>query len=272
MYLCSWLEDASNDFRFGSKVLKNLKYSVFACGNSLYHDQFNSVGKKVDKDLQKLGAVGISPIGLGDENESNIETEFMTWKSRVFKGLNGDLNLEVIDHNSPQELDIEDLVSKAPKRSQSLPERDVNDMLTPLLRNSLTKQGYKLIGSHSGVKMCRWTKSMLRGRGGCYKHTFYGIESHRCMEMTPSLACANKCVFCWRHHTNPVGKEWKWNQDNPQEIINSALDLHIRMIKEYSGVPGVQQQKLKEGFKVKHNEFTMQIRLLLFRFDIVRCR
>lgn len=28
--------------------------------------------------------------------------------------------------------------------------------------------------------------------------------------MTPSLACANKCVFCWRHYTNPVGKEWKY--------------------------------------------------------------
>ncbi len=35
---------------------------------------------------------------------------------------------------------------------------------------------------------------MLRGRGGCYKHTFYGIESHRCMETTPSLACANKAA------------------------------------------------------------------------------
>ena len=58
--------------------------------------------------------------------------------------------------------------------------------------------GYRIVGSHSGVKLCRWTKSMLRGRGGCYKHTFYGIESHRCMETTPSLACANKCVFCWR--------------------------------------------------------------------------
>ena len=40
-------------------------------------------------------------------------------------------------------------------------------------------QGYKIIGSHSGVKLCRWTKSQLRGRGGCYKHSFYGIESHR---------------------------------------------------------------------------------------------
>lgn len=72
------------------------------------------------------------------------------------------------------------------------------EMITPVLRKALTKQGYKLLGSHSGVKLCRWTKAMLRGRGGCYKHTFYGIESHRCMEATPSLACANKCVFCWR--------------------------------------------------------------------------
>lgn len=78
-------------------------------------------------------------------------------------------------------------------------EGERREMITPALRKALTKQGYKLIGSHSGVKLCRWTKSMLRGRGGCYKHTFYGIESHRCMETTPSLACANKCVFCWRY-------------------------------------------------------------------------
>ena len=64
---------------------------------------------------------------------------------------------------------------------------------------SLYSIGYRIVGTHSGVKLCRWTKSMLRGRGGCYTHTFYGIESHRCMETTPSLACANKCVFCWRY-------------------------------------------------------------------------
>lgn len=98
-------------------------------------------------------------------------------------------------------------------------EAEPPEMVTPMLRKALTKQGefcshvtlaigcnrwllsllgYRIVGSHSGVKLCRWTKSMLRGRGGCYKHTFYGIESHRCMETTPSLACANKCVFCWR--------------------------------------------------------------------------
>jgi tRNA wybutosine-synthesizing protein 1 len=45
-------------------------------------------------------------------------------------------------------------------------------MVPPTQRRTLTREGYKIIGSHSAVKLCRWTKSMLRGRGGCYKHTF----------------------------------------------------------------------------------------------------
>ena len=40
------------------------------------------------------------------------------------------------------------------------------------------------------------------------------------METTPSLACANKCVFCWRHHTNPVGTEWRWKQDSADVVVN----------------------------------------------------
>ena len=35
---------------------------------------------------------------------------------------------------------------------------EAREMLTPMLREALQKQGYKLIGSHSGVKLCRWTK------------------------------------------------------------------------------------------------------------------
>ncbi|NWH83906.1 TYW1 synthase, partial [Aegithalos caudatus] len=115
-----------------------------------------------------------------------------------------------------------------------------------------TVGGYKLIGSHSGVKLCRWTKSMLRGRGGCYKHTFYGIESHRCMEATPSLACANKCVFCWRHHTNPVGTEWRWKMDQPEVILQEAIEKHQNMIKQFKGVSGVQAARLEEALAVKH--------------------
>ncbi|CAL8374794.1 unnamed protein product [Gadus morhua 'NCC'] len=39
----------------------------------------------------------------------------------------------------------------------------------------------------------------------------------------PSLARANKCVFCWRHHTNPMCPEWRWKMDPAEEILQVAL-------------------------------------------------
>ncbi|UYV84727.1 TYW1 [Cordylochernes scorpioides] len=151
----------------------------------------------------------------------------------------------------PDELiDLEDLGKVIKAKNDTA--KSSREMLNPTLRANLTKQGYKLIGTHSAVKMCRWTKSMLRGRGGCYKHTFYGIESHRCMETTPSLACANKCIFCWRHQTNPVGTEWKWETDSPKDILDGALQNHRRMINEFKGVPGVLPDRITEGINVKH--------------------
>ena len=166
-------------------------------------------------------------------------------------------NDEDISEEDEGLVDLEDLGSmmakvKAKSNEKATKDGKPKEMITPLLRKSLTKQGYKLIGSHSGVKICRWTKAMLRGRGGCYKHTFYGIESHRCMETTPSLACANKCVFCWRHHSNPVGTEWKWAMDQPELILEGALENHYKMIKQMRGVPGVLPEKLEEGMNVQH--------------------
>ncbi|KAK4429251.1 S-adenosyl-L-methionine-dependent tRNA 4-demethylwyosine synthase [Sesamum alatum] len=160
-------------------------------------------------------------------------------------------------------VDLEDIAGKGPSRRSAVATKangKVNgevlngekEMVTPVLRANLEKQGYKIIGSHSGVKLCRWTKSQLRGRGGCYKHSFYGIESHRCMEATPSLACANKCVFCWRHHTNPVGKSWKWKMDDPLVIVDTAIDLHTKMIRQMKGVPGVKAERLSEGLSPRH--------------------
>ena len=225
---------------------------------------------------------------VAGSKHGNMEADFDYWKNslsqRIMKwnnsvNMNKDINPEKtsdLDTNSSEEsedeeslsdedldemdegmVDLEDLgtmIQKSKVASNVKPNKGENakEMITPLLRKSLTKQGYKLIGSHSGVKICRWTKAMLRGRGGCYKHTFYGIESHRCMETTPSLACANKCVFCWRHHSNPVGTEWKWAMDQPELILDGALENHYKMIKQMRGVPGVLPEKLEEGMNVQH--------------------
>lgn len=117
---------------------------------------------------------------------------------------------------------------------------------------ALTKQGYTIVGSHSGVKICRWTKSALRGRGSCYKFSFYGIKSHLCMETTPSLSCSNKCVFCWRHGTNPVGTTWRWQVDPPEEIFKGVTEGHYKKIKMMKGVPGVRAERFAEAMRIRH--------------------
>ncbi|KAF2873298.1 hypothetical protein BDV95DRAFT_627262 [Massariosphaeria phaeospora] len=117
---------------------------------------------------------------------------------------------------------------------------------------ALTKQGYSIIGSHSGVKICRWTKSALRGRGSCYKYSFYGIHSHLCMEATPSLSCSNKCVFCWRHGTNPVGTTWRWITDAPDVIFDGITEAHYKKIKMLKGVPGVRAERFAEAMRIRH--------------------
>ena len=173
------------------------------------------------------------------ENDDNEEEEDEVDRSDTESYFSG----------SEDDMDVEDVGGDGSARDPNAPKPE---MVTPKLRKALTKQGYKILGTHSGVKLCRWTKAMLRGRGGCYKHAFYGIESHRCMETTPSLACANKCVFCWRHHTNPVGKEWKWEMNPAEDIVNDALGQHRKMINEMRGVPGVTETKLQEGMDPRH--------------------
>merc|ERR1712179_258732 len=274
----NWLSDMAGDFRVSHNMLVGLGYTVFGLGDSLYSDHYNTVGRDVDRFLHQLQGDRVHPLGLGDENVSNskagsMEGDFDNWSDKLLERLSSEVTeSEIKDENedesvstasegdeSEEEEDIMDLedIGKVIKKGKikekpNVKTGDPKEMVTPMLRKSLTKQGYKIIGTHSGVKLCRWTKSMLRGRGGCYKHTFYGIESHRCMETTPSLACANKCVFCWRHHSNPVGTEWKWAMDQPEMILEGALENHYKMIKQMKGVPGVLPEKLEEGMNVQH--------------------
>ncbi|XP_059573086.1 S-adenosyl-L-methionine-dependent tRNA 4-demethylwyosine synthase TYW1 isoform X1 [Alligator mississippiensis] len=210
----------------------------------------------------------------GSDHEQRVSEQENTEVEELFETTSEEESGAEEDGDANSVIDVEDLGKlmghmKKAKKEHELDERagkmdrslrtigkkeesEQREMITPALRDALTKQGYRLIGSHSGVKLCRWTKSMLRGRGGCYKHTFYGIESHRCMEATPSLACANKCVFCWRHHTNPVGTEWRWKLDQPEMILQEAIENHQSLIKQFRGVPGVKADRFEEAMVAKH--------------------
>ena len=119
-------------------------------------------------------------------------------------------------------------------------------------KERLTKQQYRVVGSHSAVKTCGWTKNMLRGQGGCYKLKFYGIMSNQCMQMTPSVSCANRCVFCWRDYKAPVSKEWKWKTDEPEKILEGSIEAHHKLLEGFNHGKNTNQAAYNKSKEVKH--------------------
>ncbi len=110
-------------------------------------------------------------------------------------------------------------------------------MIPEKIKKILKKQHYALVGNHSAVQICRWTKKSIRNEGVCYKEKFYGIKSHRCCQMTPAVAwCQNHCLHCWRAIEYTIGDELKGKIDSPSEIIDGCIEA---------------QRKLLEGFKIR---------------------
>jgi tRNA wybutosine-synthesizing protein 1 len=65
----------------------------------------------------------------------------------------------------------------------------------------LEKQQYRIVGGTGAVKLCHWMRQKLIHGRACYKEEFYGIDCHRCLQMTPSVNICNfRCLFCWRYH------------------------------------------------------------------------
>ena len=123
-------------------------------------------------------------------------------------------------------------------------------MITSNLKKILQKQHYELIGKneHSAVQICRWTKKSIKNQGACYKEKFYGIESHRCCQMSPAVVwCDNKCLHCWRAIELTLGNNIKsinGKIDSPSEIIDECIKA---------------QRKLLSGFKVDEKSWKKQL-------------
>jgi tRNA wybutosine-synthesizing protein 1 len=121
-------------------------------------------------------------------------------------------------------------------------------MLPEKIKKILIKQHYEIVGKneHSAVQICRWTKKSLRNEGVCYKEKFYGIKSHLCCQMTPSVMwCPNKCVHCWRAVELTIGDTLSnKNLDSPSEIIEGCIKA---------------QKKLLQGFNIDKNSKKEQL-------------
>lgn len=194
-WFCKWIIDASNDFRLPRNSLRKLNYTILGIGDSVYGDNFCLCAFKLNSSLKKLQAQCFYPTSVVDNSAlDSIDLQFSSWFNKIcpylFEHYDCSLvNFENEKHTEASDfddkdtlgtlpkdnsfIDLEDIVEPEKKNRKSVSNNQQRDMITPDLRKELRKQGYRLIGTHSGVKLCRWTKSMLRGRGRFYKLFYF---------------------------------------------------------------------------------------------------
>jgi tRNA wybutosine-synthesizing protein 1 len=126
-----------------------------------------------------------------------------------------------------------------------------------IVMRELEKEKYHLVGSHSVYKKCHWTHEALTSNRYCYKGKFYGIESHRCVQMSPSAAwCWFRCIHCWRLEPEDIGLDWDETkipyEDEPEIIVEQSIEEHKRAVSGYFGREGVSKEKVVEAINPKH--------------------
>lgn len=125
----------------------------------------------------------------------------------------------------------------------------IKPSVTKLLRNAK----YGTYG-HATVDVCHWTKRSFRDEGDCYKHKFYGISTHRCMEFSPAgMYCENRCVYCWRpmEFYNSI-KMKPDNVSEPNEIVLKLMEERKRLIIGHKGDPKQNHKKIDESLLPTH--------------------
>ena len=118
-------------------------------------------------------------------------------------------------------------------------------------RRILKKQGYAIVGKHSAVKLCHWLRESLLRNRFCYKQQFYGIKSHRCLQMSPAVNnCTQNCLFCWRFQG--FNEVYLRDVDDPEFIVEESIRQQRRLIVGYKGDPRVDKKKWEEAMNPKH--------------------
>ncbi|KAF9236519.1 hypothetical protein BU15DRAFT_49954 [Melanogaster broomeanus] len=86
------LTDESFEFSNGAHKLEGLKYVVFALGNRTY-EHYNAIGRSVDAELTKMGAIRIGERGEGDDDKS-MEEDYLEWKDGMWEAFTEAMGVE----------------------------------------------------------------------------------------------------------------------------------------------------------------------------------
>lgn len=117
------------------------------------------------------------------------------------------------------------------------------------------RPGYMRVGRSAAVEVCRWTRSALLGGPMCYKR-WYGVSSHRCIQMTPNAPLCNfRCQFCWRPH-GARGGPASW--DGPEEVVEGAIRAQRALLIGYKGNPSADGGRLLEAMFPRHMAISLE--------------
>ncbi len=126
-------------------------------------------------------------------------------------------------------------------------------MIPEEIKKILKKQHYEIVGKkgHSAVQICRWTKKSIKNEGVCYKEKFYGIQSHKCCQMTPCVMwCQNRCLHCWRAIELTLGNKFpEGDFDSPKEIIDGCIKAQRKLLQGFKILPTTKKRISKADMK-----------------------
>lgn len=96
------------------------------------------------------------------------------------------------------------------------------------------------------MKLCHWMRQKLVHGRPCYKEDFYGIESHRCLQMTPAVNICNlRCLFCWRFH-GMTGFEGS-GYPEPEELLGKCIHEQRLLVSGFKGDPRCEEGMWKDA-------------------------
>lgn len=137
--------------------------------------------------------------------------------------------------------------------------------------NLLRKQQYALFG-HSAIKVCHYTKSSITKNRSCYKQKFYGIQSHRCVQMSPASSfCDQKCIYCWRptHTFIPTIRDVHGNEnvelDDPKEIVEESIKAQRKQLSGIGGRKEFNKAKFEQSREPRHVAISLTGEPTLYR-------
>ena len=132
-------------------------------------------------------------------------------------------------------------------------EEDELIQIKPRVLQQLKKAKYG-VADHSTVQLCHWTKKSFKNEGDCYKHKFYGISTHRCMEFSPAgMHCENRCVYCWRPMEFYDSMKMEPEKvAEPEQVLKKLMEERRKLIMGHYGDSRSDKNKLDESLLPSH--------------------